>query len=1079
LSKEISIAPDDHSLQQKLITGFFLAILALTGNVLSLPLFFGVDLIFGSVAVMLAITLLGTIPALFVAVVGGLYTLVLWGHPYALIIFSLEALVVGTLYKHSKSQNLVLLDLSFWLLLGVPLVIIFYSSIIGLEWKSVVLIALKQPLNGTFNALLAGLLLLFLQLFAQSSDRIQLPAPHLEKLLFHVLLTAILVSGGVPIVNENYRQRLAEESYLHERLLDSVQLTRRKHSQWENISSEQIQEKLSKDPVTPNSGIALIGTDGQILYSRGKITSLSDKGQIQTIKTSLSIWLPSEDMPTMKRWRKGRYVVQDSISGVPGVSHLLMESATESLVHKMEQNQAQAFIFLLLLLSGGIVVSRLLSHWLTLNLSILESASKDLPNKIAQGKRPEFPKSLIHEYRSLGNILTQSANSLAHSFHDLTQIKEQLELTVEKRSEELDISEKRWLYALEGSREGVWDWNISTKEMFYSTQWKANLGYNETEITGSFDEWDQRIHPEDRERCQADLYQTLYGKTPFFSNEHRMLCKDGSYKWILARGQVVERDTNNNPIRVIGTHRDISEDKHADDALKESESLQRAILQTAADAIITIDTKGMIRTFNPAAERIFGYQANEIIGKNISILLPEHERDTHERYTLKSQLHAPRIINQARDLQGCRKDGSLFPLELKVAPMNFANEKGFVGTLRDTTEYKQHEQALLQAKKEAEKANHAKSVFLTSMSHELRTPLNAIVGFGQLIQESNLDEENRDCAAQIVKAGHHLTQMINEILDIARIESGKQQFSLQALPIRDVLEELLSLIQPLSEEKRIRLIRPAETCDAHVYADEKRIKQVLLNLLSNSVKYNYPGGHIRITCTTQKENIVRISIEDSGPGIDQEDLQRVFEPFERLNADRTDVEGTGIGLALSRVLVMAMGGRLGLDSEVGVGSTFWLEFPAIKKPANLAHPETENDIHLEHIKGKTILCIEDNVVNLKLIKAALNYEKSIQLISAMKGEQGVELAVTQTPDLILLDAHLPDISGNQVLSRLKSDPRSKHIPVIVVSADATQTQIDSMLATGAAAYLTKPFRIKEFWHQIESAVKPQIQSNTG
>ena len=422
------------------------------------------------------------------------------------------------------------------------------------------------------------------------------------------------------------------------------------------------------------------------------------------------------------------------------------------------------------------------------------------------------------------------------------------------------------------------------------------------------------------------------------------------------------------------------------------------------------------------------------------------------------------------------KDGRDIPVEMSLQYFVGENKVGqFLAIAHDITERKLAEERLLKAKEDAEKANHAKSAFLSRMSHELRTPLNAIVGFSQVLDMDELTSKQHERIGYIKKAGDHLTSLINEVLDIARIESGQENLSMEAVCVDTVLAEAWNLITPLANERNIRIEQTTSTkYGCYVLADIQRLKQVLLNLLSNAVKYNRHGGTISLLCTTEREGTIRISISDTGPGIAEENRERIFEAFSRLEADEYDVEGTGVGLTLSRALIESMGGVLSFESTIGVGSVFWLELPSVEVSIEQDIVNQENNyvatIVPENQHDYTVLTIEDNVDNLRLIEAALSSQANINMIAALHGELGIDLTLKHKPDLILLDLHLPGISGDVVLARLKANPVSEHIPIIMVSADATQHQIDKLIAAGAYAYLTKPFNIKELLATIDAAL---------
>ncbi len=372
-------------------------------------------------------------------------------------------------------------------------------------------------------------------------------------------------------------------------------------------------------------------------------------------------------------------------------------------------------------------------------------------------------------------------------------------------------------------------------------------------------------------------------------------------------------------------------------------------------------------------------------------------------------------------------------------------------------------------------ASRAKSEFLSRMSHELRTPLNAILGFAQLLEMDHLTAEQQESVGQILKAGRHLLDLINEVLDIARIEAGRLAVSIESVSVKEVIQEGLDLVAPLAVAREIQLkVEAAGLSDRFIFVDRQRLKQVLLNLLSNAVKYNRPGGAVTLSYAEVQGGRLRINVSDTGPGIPPDRLGQLFTPFERLGAEQTGIEGTGLGLALSKRLVEAMRGTLGVDSTVGRGSTFWVEFPLSveEQPAAQRSAEGPRPAGVaEAARGAfTVLYIEDNLSNLELIQHLLSRRPEIKLLSAMQGRLGLDLAREHRPDLILLDVHLPDVPGAEMVRLLREDAKTRHIPVVVVSADALPTQIQRLLAAGARAYLTKPLEVRKFLDVVDEVL---------
>jgi signal transduction histidine kinase/CheY-like chemotaxis protein len=420
------------------------------------------------------------------------------------------------------------------------------------------------------------------------------------------------------------------------------------------------------------------------------------------------------------------------------------------------------------------------------------------------------------------------------------------------------------------------------------------------------------------------------------------------------------------------------------------------------------------------------------------------------------------------------QDGSWFSVTARPLREDDGEVRGGVVVIRNVTAAKRVAEALNLAKQEAEDANHAKSEFLSRMSHELRTPLNSILGFSQLLELGDLTEQQADNVRLILKAGYHLLDLINEVLDLSRIESGRLSLSPEPVRFRDVLEDAMDLVRPLAVQQSVNLnVECAQRCERHVQADRQRLKQVLLNLLSNAIKFNRAGGSVIVSCSELPGNRLRIEVADTGSGISKEGLANLFKPFERLDADRSEVGGTGLGLVVSKRLVEAMGGVIGVESAVGLGSKFFIDFAMIADPAECL--ETDGAIAAiaafansgSPRQRGTILYIEDNLSNLRLVEQVVSHRPGVKLISAMQGQMGLDLAALHGPEWILLDLHLPDISGEEVLRRLRANPRTSHIPVTILSADATPGQVDRLIRAGAREYLTKPLDVRKLLQLLE------------
>jgi signal transduction histidine kinase/ActR/RegA family two-component response regulator len=410
--------------------------------------------------------------------------------------------------------------------------------------------------------------------------------------------------------------------------------------------------------------------------------------------------------------------------------------------------------------------------------------------------------------------------------------------------------------------------------------------------------------------------------------------------------------------------------------------------------------------------------------------------------------------------------------------------QGVFAAARDVTERNRQDRALLEksfelasAKSAAEKANLAKSDFLSSMSHELRSPLNAILGFAQLMETdspSPTPAQNQSIT-QILQAGWHLLKLIDEILDLAKIEAGRVTISPEPVSLDEVMLECQGMVESQAQEHDIRLIFPSFDIPYFVRADRTRVKQILINLLSNAIKYNIRGGTVEVKCTENISGRIRVSIQDSGAGLSPEQLTQLFQAFNRLGQENGSVEGTGIGLMMAKRLVELMGGVIGVESTVGVGSMFWFDLLSVGEP----HLSTELDDEtaliqtnlIHQARLSTVLCVEDNPANLKLIEQIIARHPNMRLLAAVNGNSGIEIARSSQPDVILMDINLPDINGFEVLKILLSDPDTAHIPVVALSANAMPRDIRKGLEAGFLRYITKPIKINEFMDALVDALE--------
>jgi signal transduction histidine kinase/CheY-like chemotaxis protein len=548
------------------------------------------------------------------------------------------------------------------------------------------------------------------------------------------------------------------------------------------------------------------------------------------------------------------------------------------------------------------------------------------------------------------------------------------------------------------------------------------------------------------------------------------------------------------------------------EALLKTGALQNAIFNSANFSSIATDEEGVIQLFNVGAERMLGYTAAEVLNKITPAEISDPQEVIARAAALSIELgtkitpgfealvfKASREIEDIYELTYIRKDGSRFPAVVSVTALRDDQDAiigylliGTDNTARKRVEEEQRkldqrlrdqQQALLEtnveleaAKSAAEKANLAKSDFLSSMSHELRSPLNAILGFAQLMESATPEpsDPQKESIAQILRAGWHLLELINQVLDLAVIESGKVSMSLEPVSVGDVMSECQAMMDPEAQQRGVTMTFPRFQNPAFVSADRTRLKQIVINLISNAIKYNKPHGTVVVECVTSTPERTRLTVSDTGAGLSPEKLAQLFQPFNRLGQEAAGVAGTGIGLVVTKRLAELMEGALGVESVAGKGSVFWCDLPSSTAPrVVLDHPEAAavDDAHaMAGAPMRTVLYVEDNPANMKLVEQLIARRSDIQLLTAVNGTLGVEAARTSQPTVILMDINLPGISGVDAFRLLRGDPRTAHIPVVALSANAMPRDIQSSLDAGFFRYLTKPIKVKEFMETLNAAL---------
>ncbi|HOZ12386.1 MAG TPA: PAS domain S-box protein [Thermotogota bacterium] len=637
---------------------------------------------------------------------------------------------------------------------------------------------------------------------------------------------------------------------------------------------------------------------------------------------------------------------------------------------------------------------------------------------------------------------------------------------------ELEKREERWRYALEGGGVGVWDINGETGEVYYSPIWKKMLGYEDYEIGSTNDEWESRIHPEDRETIFVAIRLEQLRKAPISRHEHRLRCKDGSYKWILSLGKTIKSSPEGQCLRAVGIHIDIGERKQIEESLKQREQELRVILETTKDGFCSTDKSGKFLSANEAFLHMIGYSLEELLTlrfADLSVFQTEEELDARNH----------RIETNGFEVFETRwrlKNGKTAFFEISASLLD-THPRKIVYFCRDTTERKNMEDQLLLAKKQAEAANQAKTRFLSTISHELRNPLNSILGFTQLLFDSSLTPEQQEHTRYIASSSRLLLNIIGEVLDLSKIEAGKMALAVFPSDLRKVCAEVVQLHLLQAKEKSIDLRwNFDELIPESLLFDPFRLQQVLMNLIGNAVKFTSAGNvSLRVSRRDPQrydgKEFIRFEIEDSGIGMSEEACNRVFSEYEQADPMISQrYGGTGLGLAISKKILDLMGSSLRVKSALGVGSVFSFDLPLVMpkkhhRNETLAVPAEEPKFGIGLKRRVHVLLVEDEPVNLLLSKKLLSkISPELTFNQATNGEEALEIFLKSPPDIIFMDIHMPVMDGYQttVKIRLFEKQFGSHVPIIGVTAVVGKKHLEDCLSSGMDDVLLKPLSTAAF-----------------
>ena len=627
-------------------------------------------------------------------------------------------------------------------------------------------------------------------------------------------------------------------------------------------------------------------------------------------------------------------------------------------------------------------------------------------------------------------------------------------------------SNLKWKYALTGSQDGIWDWNIVTNEVFFSSMWKKMLGYADDEISADLNEWNKRVHPDDKKQAYIDVNKHLAGETEYYRNEHRILCKDNTYKWVLDRGKVIEFTKDGKPLRFVGTHSDITERKQAEEALQKERDKSLCILNAIPSGVYIVNKQFDIEYVNPVLTKEFG----SVNGRKCYSYF--HDRTEVCLWCKNEQVFAGESVNWEFYVPLHDKYYDLFDTPIK----NIDGSISKFEILHDITERKQTEIALKKAKEEADSANRAKSEFLANMSHEIRTPMNAVIGFSDLLASKITDKKQKNYLDSIQTSGKSLLTLINDILDLSKIEAGLLEIQYEPVQLQVIFTELQQIFKLKMAEKNLDLMMEIDkSLPLTLILDEARLRQVLLNLMGNAVKFT-ESGYIKLCAkafANHKQIDLILAVEDSGIGIPADQQAVIFESFKQQDGQSTRrYGGTGLGLAISKRLVEMMNGHFSVTSVPGKGSRFEITLQKVEIATIAQEIKQDNTFDINNIvfEKAQVLVVDDIESNRDLIKEYLP-QVNLEVISAEDGQTALLFAKKYHPALILMDLRMPEMNGYETTKRLKDNPSTADIPVIALTASATVDEKAKTKAHGFDAYLSKPINIPELLSELSRYLK--------
>ncbi len=630
--------------------------------------------------------------------------------------------------------------------------------------------------------------------------------------------------------------------------------------------------------------------------------------------------------------------------------------------------------------------------------------------------------------------------------------------------------------ALDASREGIWDWNLVTGENWVSERWANMIGYTSEEVMHTYDFFIQHIYPEDMERMIRVRERYLSGKLPEYHTVFRMVAKDGQEKWILSRGRIVKWDENNKPLRMVGTHQDITRQKRAEEALKRQKGILESFFTYSPDAMAHLDKNQKIIQINEQFTNLFGYTKVECYQKRLDELITDESlRKEAEEISLKTENNESIQVETERT----RKDGTRVPVVIRGGPVIVDGKiVGYQGIYTDITERKKEEEQIHLAKEKAETANQIKSRFLSNMSHEIRTPMNGIHGVTMLLETTPLSQDQLELLQILKDSSGRMVETINNLLDVSRIESGKMGIKEEVFELKQVVEEVVDPFLMFCDTHSINCsIDTDDNVEAKVIGDRSKLARVLYHLVSNAFKFTSSGTvtmNVRMLRYDEPIAVYRFEVEDTGIGIHQDDMPKLFQRFYQLDDTYSkSYQGTGLGLAIVQKLVALMGGTVNVESVYGQGSCFSFEIPLKVQEFNNSRVGKKPQELIKKLDNKLrILAVEDDEIS-QVLLLKLGEKLGAQIDLARNGLEAIRKFASTPYDLVLMDVQLPNINGLEVTSVIRSFEKKfgERTPIIGVSAHAMSHDREGCLKAGMNDYLSKPVDFDKLYQVIQEWVR--------